>query len=123
MKTTLTLADLTRRNVQPTLKGLDDLMVVVKTKCPAEQFPELKLSKTYRFTTSVLRKYAVSALEVYMTTTSEAGAKLLSAYTDLDVLMYKGVYVVDDKFATVVRSKLYELRNAIKELSPLCTEA
>lgn len=122
MKTTATFTDLRIFTIRPTLVGLDAIMATAKVKCPPEQFPELKLGKTYRFTTNVLREYAVSAMEVYESTTTEDGAKLAEAYTHLDAMLSSGIYTVDETFATVLRSEMYKLRNAIKALSPKCTD-
>ena len=98
-KTTLTINDLHRNSVAPTLKGLDTAMTAAKAKVPTELFPELKLSKTYRFTNNVLHEHAAEA------------------YTNLDAMLFSGIYAVDETFATVLRSELYKLRNAVKELA------
>lgn len=115
-KTTLTINDLHRNSVAPTLKGLDTAMTAAKAKVPAELFPELKLSKTYRFTNNVLHEHAAKALQAF-DGTSEASVKLAEAYTNLDAMLFSGIYAVDETFATVLRSELYKLRNAVKELA------
>lgn len=122
MKTnTASFTELTHRTAQPTLVDIDGLLSAAKSTVPADAFPELKLGKTYRFTANVMREYGVSAMEQYAATvgTSEAVAQLNEAFSHLREMLDTDVYIVNETFAKVLRSELYKLRNAVKELSPM----
>ena len=124
MKTNLTFADLNRKAICPTLKHLDSLLSEAKSLGLEEKFPELKLGKTFRFTANVMSKYAVSALAAFGEGDAETKKALCEAYTEaFDMITgAKATYVVDVTYATVLRSELFKLRNAIKALSPEYTE-
>ena len=121
MKKTLTIADLTRSITNesfPSLKDLDSLMAVAKETCPAEDFPELKLSKTYRFTCNVLREYGIDALDIGEFDEEIAPySTFMNAYIDLRAMLDHHHYMVDETFATVLRSLLYKMRTALKEIA------
>jgi len=120
MKTTVTINDLTRKTIAPTLKGLDSLMTTAKARVPAEAFPELKLSKTYRFTSNVLREHGAKAIEAFGD--DDASHKFAEAYTTLDTMLTLDIYEVDETFAKVLRSAMYAMRNAVKELAGVANE-
>ena len=124
MKTTLTFADLNRTAICPTLKQLDSLLSAAKALELESKFPELKLGKTFRFTTSVLGKYAASALAAFAEGKADDKTALCVAYAEaVDMVIgANATYVVDVTFATVLRSELFKLRNAVKALSPEYTE-
>ena len=127
MKTTLTFADLKLNATCPTLKELDSLLSNAKALSLESKFPELKLGKTFRFTGNVLSKYAVSALDVAAILSAQPSdvTALCEAYTEATTMIAGAntTYVVDVTYATVLRSELYKLRNAIKAMSPEYTEA
>lgn len=124
MKTNLTFADLNRTAICPTLKQLDSLLSGAKALELESKFPELKLGKTFRFTGNVLSKYAVSALAAFAEGKADDKTALCVAYAEaVDMVIgANATYVVDVTFATVLRSELFKLRNAIKGLSPEYTD-
>ena len=122
MKTTITFADLDRKVTTPTLAGIDALMSTAKATVPADKFPELKLGKTYRFTANVMREYGIRAFEkLERNPLRFVGEKpmtdLAEAYTHLHLMLETDTYDVNAAFATVLRSELYKLRNAVKAIA------
>lgn len=121
MKTNLTIRDLDRKVTTPTLAGIDALLSKAKSAVPADKFPELKLGKTYRFTANVMREYGLTAFEKLdsqpLPLVSDEAAILMDAYSDLHAMLESDTYIVNETYATLLRSELYKLRNAVKAIA------